>query len=326
MSYTITQESFDSLASCWSDASHGLKWSSVFVLPVWQKVWWQEFRPDGELYLGAVREDERIIGIAPLIVKDGTASIVGSTDVCDYLDFVIAPEKGKAFSNTLLDDLRQKGISQLDLHSLRPDSTVFSHLIDIAQNRRYGVNRQLEDVSVELELPTSWEEYLRILNAKQRHEVRRKLRRLMEAGRVEYHTVEDSEAVPEAMDTFLQMFTESRMDKADFLTDRRESFFRSLADAMAEAGLLRLGILELDSMPTAMILSFDYNGCIYLYNSGFDREYDSLSVGLLSKVLCIKESIEEGKTRFDFLKGDEIYKYRLGGKEIPLYSCQLDIN
>ncbi|MFC1949366.1 GNAT family N-acetyltransferase [Chloroflexota bacterium] len=326
MSYTITQESFDSLASCWSDVSHGLKWSSVFVLPVWQKVWWQEFRPAGELYLGAVREDGRIIGIAPLIVKDGTASIVGSTDVCDYLDFVIAPEKGKAFSNTLLDDLRRKGISQLDLHSLRPDSTVFSHLIDIAQNRGYGVNRQLEDVSVELELPTSWEEYLRILNAKQRHEVRRKLRRLMEAGRVEYHTIEDSEAVPEAMDTFIKMFTESRPDKADFLTGQMESFFRSLADAMAKAGLLRLGVLELDSMPTAMIMSFDYNGCIYLYNSGFDREYDSLSVGLLSKVLCIKKSIEEGKTRFDFLKGDEIYKYRLGGKEIPLYSCRLDIN
>jgi CelD/BcsL family acetyltransferase involved in cellulose biosynthesis len=48
-----------------------------------------------------------------------------------------------------------------------------------------------------------------------------------------------------------------------------------------------------------------------------------LSVGLLSKVLCIKDSIERGKKRFDFLKGREAYKYRLGGREVPIYNCQI---
>jgi CelD/BcsL family acetyltransferase involved in cellulose biosynthesis len=48
-------------------------------------------------------------------------------------------------------------------------------------------------------------------------------------------------------------------------------------------------------------------------------------VGLLCKVLCIKESIQEGKKRFDFLKGAETYKYHLGGGEVPLYSCQITI-
>jgi CelD/BcsL family acetyltransferase involved in cellulose biosynthesis len=64
---------------------------------------------------------------------------------------------------------------------------------------------------------------------------------------------------------------------------------------------------------------------MYLYNSGYNPEYESLSVGLLSKVFCIRKSIEEGKRVFEFLKGNEIYKQRLGGKEIPLYRCEIFI-
>ncbi len=302
-----------------------MRWSSPFVLPAWLKVWWQELGSEAELYLGAVRQGEEVIGIAPLMVEDSKASLLGSADVCDYLDFVVVPGMEGDFFGVLLDDLRQKGVGHLDLGAVRPDSTVPTHLAGIARDRGYEVICHPEDVSVELDLPATWEEYLAILTAKQRHEVRRKLRRLSEAGKIDYHFVKNSAAVPDTMSVFLKMFSESRQDKATFLTARMESFFRSLAEAMAEIGLLRLGILELDMLPAAMILCFDYNDCIYLYNSGYDPQYNSLSVGLLSKVLCIKESIQEGKKRFDFLKGDETYKYRLGGREVPLYRCQITI-
>ncbi len=178
---------------------------------------------------------------------------------------------------------------------------------------------------MELDLPSTWDEYLAMLDRKQRHEVRRKLRRLEAAGNVDYHVVEDSAAVHEVMDIFLKLFSESREDKATFMTAQMESFFRSLADSMAEAGLLKVGILELDTLPVAMVMCFDYNNCVYLYNSGYDPQYRSLSVGLLSKVLHIKDSIQRGRKRFDFLKGGEPYKYHLGGRDTPLHSCQITI-
>ena len=74
-----------------------------------------------------------------------------------------------------------------------------------------------------------------------------------------------------------------------------------------------------------MIMCFDYNGIIYLYNSGYNPAYNYLSAGLLSKVLGIKDSIEKGRNKFDFLKGAEQYKYHLGGKEVPLYRCRITI-
>ena len=325
MSYIITQESFDSLASCYADPGHCLRWSSIFVSPAWLKVWWQIFGSGAELCLCTVRQGEKIIGIAPLLVREGGASLIGSADVCDYLDFVVAPEMEGDFFNILLDYLKQRGINHLDLRPLRPDSTVLTHLVEIVENRGCETLCYPEDVSVELCLPSTWEEYLSILTGKQRHEVVRKLKRLSEAGKVDYYFVKDSEAVNNAMDTFLRMFSKSRKDKAAFLTARMESFFRSLGDIMAKIGLLRLGILELDAVPTAMVMCFDYNDCVYLYNSGYDPQYNTLSVGLLCKVLCIKESIREGKKRFDFLKGGEPYKYQLGGREVPLYRCQITI-
>ena len=325
MGYTITQESFDSIASYWTDFGHRLKWDSIFVLPSWLRVWWQIFGSGAELYLRAVWQREKIIGIAPLLVKEKTASIVGSADVCDYLDFVVAPGVERDFFSALLDDLREKGITHLDLRPLRPDSTVLTHLVGIAQNRKHEVLCHKEGVSVELDLPSTWDEYLATLDKKQRHEVRRKLRRLWEAGNVDYHCVEVRQEVGDFMDTFLNLFSLSREEKASFMTNQMESFFRSLAEAMAEIGLLRFGILKVDTLPAAMIMGFDYNEAMYLYNSAYDPNYSYLSVGLLSKVLCIKESIQRGRKKWDFLKGGEPYKYHIGGREIPLYRCQITI-
>ena len=325
MEYTVTEESFDSLKSYWTDDRHNLKWDTLFVLPSWLEVWWQTFGSRTQLYLRAVRQRKKIIGIAPLLVKEKTASIIGSVDVCDYLDFIVTPGMEKEFFNILLDDLGQKGISQLDLKPVRPDSTVLTNLVALAKQRQYEVLYQEEGVSVELDLPSTWDEYLTMLTKKQRHEVKRKLRRLWKADNVDYRCVKVSQDVRSFLDTFLRLFSLSQEDKANFMTTQMESFFRSLAEAMAKIGLLRAGILEVDELPVAMILGFDYNNVMYLYNSAYDPNYSYLSVGLLSKVLCIKESIQRGNKKWDFLKGGEPYKYHIGGKEIPLYACQIKI-
>jgi CelD/BcsL family acetyltransferase involved in cellulose biosynthesis len=300
-------------------------WDCIFVLPPWLEAWWHEFGFEAELYLGAVRQGGTIAGIAPLLLREAEAFFIGSADVCDYLDFVIVPGREVDFFNILLDDLRWRGISRLNLRPLRPNSTVLTHLIGIARDRKYEVSCEVEDISLELDLPPSWQEYLRILTQKQRHEVRRKLRRFWEAGDVNYRIIEDSESASQSLAIFLRLFRESRQDKATFLTARMESFFTSLAMAMGQAGLLRLGILELNTLPVASVMCFDYNNTVFLYNNGYDPQYSSLSAGLISKVLLIKDSIERGRGKFDFLKGAEEYKHRLGGKEITLNGCQISL-
>jgi len=118
MGYSVTQEDFDNLATYWSDARHNLRWDLIFVLPGWLRVWWQTFGAGAELNLCAVKQGGEIIGIAPLLTKNKTASLIGSDDVCDYLDFITAPDMERDFFSVLLDDLRQKGINRLELNRL----------------------------------------------------------------------------------------------------------------------------------------------------------------------------------------------------------------
>ena len=84
-------------------------------------------------------------------------------------------------------------------------------------------------------------------------------------------------------------------------------------------------MLDLNAAPVAVSMCFDYNDTLHLYNSGFDPRYRALSAGLLCKVLSLKDAIERGRQKYDFLKGAETYKYRLGGREVPLVRCRIEL-
>jgi CelD/BcsL family acetyltransferase involved in cellulose biosynthesis len=321
MKSQFSLESFDSIYDAWKKLYEDSPAAPIFSSPAWSKVWWQEFGSGSKLYLGAIQRGGKTIGIAPLLINGDVASFIGGSDVCDYLDFVVAPGSEDGFFCALLDNLKSEGIHRLDLAPLRPDSIVQTSLTNIAPEQKWQVSCSPEDVTVELNLPASWEEYLQLLSGKQRHELNRKLRRLNEEGDLNHRTSLDANQ-PD-IDIFLHLFRDSRQDKAAFLTEQMESFFRSITRAMAEQKLLRLNILELDKKPVAATMCFDYKDTEYLYNSGYEPDYGWLSVGVISKALCIKDSIERHRKRFDFLKGAEAYKFQLGGQELPLYKCSL---
>ena len=99
-----------------------------------------------------------------------------------------------------------------------------------------------------------------------------------------------------------------------------------MISAMAGIHILKLGILALNAQPVAAILFFDFNNGYYLYNNGYDLNHGSLSVGVLCKVLAIEHGIQMKRQVFDFLKGTEIYKTRLGGREILLEQCHITLS
>ena len=142
---------------------------------------------------------------------------------------------------------------------------------------------------------------------------------------MEYRCIEVGREVEDYLDVFLKLFALSKSEKASFMNPKMECFFRSLAKAMADIVLLRIGILQVKEVPAAMTIGFDYDDSHYLYNSAYDPQFGYLSVGLLSKILCLKESIQKGRRRWNFLKGAEPYKYQLGGQEVPLHNCLITI-
>ncbi|MBM3944485.1 MAG: GNAT family N-acetyltransferase, partial [SAR202 cluster bacterium] len=136
-------------------------------------------------------------------------------------------------------------------------------------------------------------------------------------------TCKDMDSLPGYMDDFFRLMRTSREDKREFLTPERERFFRAVAEACTERGHFCLSFLELDGKRVAACIAFDYGDAYLLYNSGYDPDYASLSVGLINKALCLKDAIEAGKRTFDFLKGSERYKFDLGGVNQHLFRIEV---
>jgi CelD/BcsL family acetyltransferase involved in cellulose biosynthesis len=321
----VTAETLSSFRRIWTGPGSGLEWPCPFVLPPWLEAWWGAFGSDGSAWIRAVWQGDTLIGVAPLMLLGGTASFMGSRDVCDYQDFTVSAARGREFSLALIDDARENGVTHLDLGAVRPDSSVLTDFLPAARERGCFAICEQEDVAMELVLPATWDEFLLSLDPKQRHEIRRKLRRLHEAGRVSYSQAGDRGEVEGEIDRFLELFKGYRSDKAVFLTEPMASFFRALMLGMANAGLLNLAFLEIDGESAAGVLCFDYRDATYLYNNGYDPRFQALSAGVMSKVLSIRQSIREGRARYDLLKGSETYKHRLGAREVPLYRCRVSL-
>jgi CelD/BcsL family acetyltransferase involved in cellulose biosynthesis len=114
------------------------------------------------------------------------------------------------------------------------------------------------------------------------------------------------------MDSFVALHRRSRAGKARFMDDRMEAFFRDVAPRLAEAGWAALWLLWLGERPAAALFCLEYAGTVGLYNSGFDPEARALSPGVVLIARTIEDAIGRGFRRYDFLRGEEPYKYGFG--------------
>ena len=320
-SLTITPiAAFPALAAPWTGLLAQCPANTLFLLPQWQEIWWDAFGGGRELAGFALSAANGELTALASLARNGPAfSLVGNPETFDYNDFIIRPGWETDFFALLLERLEGENWQTLELPSLRETSSTLEYLPELARRRGYAVEIAEEDVTPGLELPATWGDYLAGLSKKNRHELRRKLRRLEGTANWRWYGVREPAAVAARLDDFLTLMRLSDPEKAAYMTAERESFFRRMAARTAEMDLLRLYFLEMDGQEVAAALCFDYGGVRYLYNSGYNPEFSYYSVGLLLNALCLREAIEQGQDYFDFLRGPESYKYHLGGRDRNLY-------
>ena len=314
MTTTIQTETFDTIAQEWEALLPHTAANTIFITPWWQKLWWRRYgSEDAALQILSVRKDDTLLGIAPLMVSGDTLSFLGDTDLFDYHDFLVRQGCEDDFYDAVWQHIQTLAWRRMELKSLRQSSETLRRITELAQNDGCTTEISDEDVSPYKHLHPTWDEYVASLRKKDRHELRRKLRRLNNGSQAAQYALQDGGEIASAMPEFFRLMRASRPDKDDFLTPDREQFFTALAQELAPRNQFKLFFLELDNTPVVSCICFDYNNNYLLYNSGYDPEYSALSVGLLNKALCIQDAIQTGKQSFDFLRGSERYKYNLGG-------------
>ena len=314
MTISIHKENFDSIAGEWECILPHTGANTIFITPWWQQLWWRRYGDaDANLEILSIRDANALLGIAPLMTRGDTLSFLGDTDLFDYHDFLVRDGCQDDFYATLWQHIEAMDWKTMELKSLRESSETLSRFPQLAEANGWTATVTEEDVSPYTHLQPSWDEYVSGLRKKDRHELRRKLRRLNNGNEATQYAFNAPDDIADAMPDFFKLMRASRPDKDDFLTSDRERFFTDLAQELASRDQFKLFFLELNHVRVASCICFDYNGSYLLYNSGYDPEYSALSVGLLNKALCIQDAIETGKKSFDFLRGNERYKYNLGG-------------
>jgi len=245
--------------------------------------------------------------------------LVGGVDVSDYLDLIAAADREEEVWQALLEH-RAAQPDEWDLHAIPAASPTLTLVPALAPGLGLRVSVAVEERCPVLALPATWDEYLGRLGGKDRHELRRKIRKLereMPGASVRSHA--DAAGWDEALGEFLRLHRLSKVGKARFMDERMERFFRGATRALASAGWARLWFLDWDGRAVASFLCLEYGDAVGLYNSGFDPAHARLAPGIVLLARVIEDAMARGIPTFDFLRGEESYKQGFGPVPTDLF-------
>lgn len=312
-----------------SDEWNALLAESITHIPFlryeYLSTWWETRGggewPESELAVVTAWQDGHLEGIAPLFSArnhDGSIALwlLGSIEISDYLDILVRPAGLPVFLAGLLDFINQPGRLDwqlLDWHNLPETSPTLAVLQAEAEKCGMAFTQERTYHVPSIPLKGDFEIYLASIDKKQRHEIRRKMRRAAESGlSVRWYIVKDEQALEKEVEAFLELMAEEP-GKAAFLTPAMRQQMQLACRAAFQYGWLQLAFLEVDGQKAAGYLNFDYLDRIWVYNSGIDRRFMDLSAGWVLLGYLLQWANENKRSEFDFMRGNEDYKYRFGG-------------
>jgi CelD/BcsL family acetyltransferase involved in cellulose biosynthesis len=300
--------------TAWEELRAAARLRAPFLSWTWQTEWLHAFAPDKRLEVRTVQDPGgALVGVLPLFeAAPGLHRIVGGADVSDYLDVLAVAGREEDVWTALL-QARAAEPDVWQLHAVPAASPTISGLPGLAAACGLEATATVEERCPVLELPPSWDDYLASLPSKHRHELQRKTRRLRrEAGDARVSVARRRDEIETRFGDFFDLHRRSRVGKERFMDARMEKFFRRALGELATAGGAALWFLDLPNGPAAGFVVLEWDGVVGLYNSGFHPDRAALAPGLVLLLHVIEDAILRGKRRFDFLRGEERYKYEFG--------------
>jgi CelD/BcsL family acetyltransferase involved in cellulose biosynthesis len=273
-----------------------------------------------ELVLVSASENDQLIGIAPLFLAEHddqrALMLVGSIEISDYLDLIVREQDGPRFLSGLLDFLMSSHAdkwSALDWYNIPDSSPTLATLKAESETRGWTHHEDVYHPTPRIPLNGSFEDYLSRIEKKQRHEIRRKMRRAAESDKnVRFYIVNGTDDIDSEINAFFDLMVQDSSKEKFLHPAMREQMTVTIQNAH-EYGYLWLAFLEIGGAKTAASLNFDYKNKLWGYNSGVSSEHRELSPGWVLLAHTIQWCCDNGRYEFDFMRGDEDYKYRFGG-------------
>jgi CelD/BcsL family acetyltransferase involved in cellulose biosynthesis len=275
-----------------------------FLTYQWQELWntardqgWQPMFLHSDIARGHCAAFE---------TRSGVARFSGGEEISDYMDIVGDPNTKAQAWTEIGEYLKSHGITKLALRNIPADSPTIMV---------FGNDAVQEDTTPLFSLPKTWDAYLQQLDSERRHEIRRKLRKFERTfDDAHLHTTSDLDTGVELLLRHMSIDIEKR----NFLTPAMEQFFRAIPAAFPNNTVIYK--LEADGEAAASALGFTNGKTLYLYNAGYEIERYP-GAGFYLAASSIRLAIESGHTAYNFLQGNERYKYDLGAHDFFVYKA-----
>lgn len=312
-------EDLESLAPEWASLWNHCPVASVFQSPAWLVPWWQHFG-SGRLCTLALRNDTRLIGLVPFFISEGSQSnarelrLIG-TGNSDHLDLLIEPGFEKAALESALTWLEENR-EQWDVCEFQ-QIPAGSILLQASIPERWRSETKPQTVCPVLSLPTNIDDLSGCIPSDTIKKLHYYRRRAARAGRVQIE-IADRDNFKVFFDAFLELHSlrwNARQQPGVLGEATVRQFHHDAASRLLELTRLRLYALLLDDRIVAALYCFSDNRRVAYYLGGFDPATAPLSPGHLLIGHAIEEAVREGATEFDFLSGNESYKYQWGAKD-----------
>ncbi|MCG3162926.1 MAG: hypothetical protein JMDDDDMK_04287 [Acidobacteria bacterium] len=294
-----------------------------FISWEWLITWYKWFGHEQQPWTLCAREGGRLVGLFPLCAQKKRPSLFTPTlnrlslmgefyGAPDYLDMLALPGLKQKTADLFLNHITQlRSFDLLEFEGLSSDSyTLLSLTRHFGNNTgfRYRISPQF--ICPRMSLEAGWEA---ILKQSQRADYfKRSLRRLNKIASFEFRTTSDVNEIPAAFERFLGLHTErwiNRGGSSATRTAQQKGFMFDAACEMARAGMVRFEEIWLEGECRASLFGFESGDCYYFYLSGFDQAWSKYSLGFTLLWLSIREASHRGLKMYDFLRGDENYKF-----------------
>jgi CelD/BcsL family acetyltransferase involved in cellulose biosynthesis len=299
--------------------------STPFQTWEWNEAWWRAFGRHKRACLMLFYDSdspgrERLVGIAPLYVSRHLGTPLRrlawiGTGSSDYMGPLALPEFAEAVAGAMLKRLERdvSGWDIADLQHLRPSEP-------LARAGRAHVGRKAADRTTfpmdrcpYLPLPAAWDLLLTRLGKKLRSNIGYYDRLIQRELKDVRSYIADAASLQRGMSALFELHQKrwnARWLPGVLGTRRIQRFHREVAARFLAQGWLRLHLLEADGDIRSVLYCFAYNGRTYYYLGGFSPDLARYSLGTVLTAHAIRAAIEEGCVEFDFLRGEEGYKYR----------------
>jgi len=302
------QSSIDELKGDWNNLVLKTQSPNFFSSWEWVRAWWQVYGKHKELRTWAFYGEDHLLGIAPLCLKGKTVSFLG-TGVSDRLDFII--QEGyeeafiKGFLRTILQDESWDLLDLQEIPSLSPTIFLWKKFYPDS-----SYTARVQSKLPYLNLPESWDAFLGRYSKKRRDKIKYYPKLL------DRHFLWKIEEVPESqlkkeLNSFFKLHLDrfrSKFLPTPVLLPNFRSFHKLLAQEENGQKRIKLYILHLNGKPAAALYGFQFAGRFYFYLSGQDERYHKYGLGYVLQIYALKDSLSNGLSCFDFLKGLESYK------------------